>query len=355
MTAGMKTRAKILWALLLLAVSGGCAAMVGGDRPVPSATVVPLDRERPGIAIAGALAFRGALELEGGGKIGGLSGLWVAPDGGRFVAIGDTGLVVTGRLTYDPAGRLSGALELRARPLAVEEGVTAKKRRSDAEELIRLPDGGWVVALERDHRLLHYRGGEAGPEGTPARVPVPPTVEEDSPANGGLESLARLADGRLLTIEEGEEDGVRERRAWVTRSPAARAQDAAVAQTQDAEVPRRREDWLPLTYRAAPRYRPAGAAPLPDGGALVLERRVSLIGGWSSRIVRVPASALRAGALVDGEDLARLEPPLLNDNFEGIATRPGANGETLVYLVSDDNFSPLQRSYLVLFALPASP
>jgi hypothetical protein len=215
------------------------------------------------------------------------------------------------------------------------------KRHVDAEELIRLPDdgpeGGWVVAFERDHRLLRYAAGDTGPQGSPVPVPVPPTVAEQSPPNGGLESLARLADGRLLTIEEGEEDGVQARRAWVTRT---------------AGLPQRRDDWLPLTYRAAPRYRPTGAAALPDGGALVLERRVSLLGGWSSRIVRVPAAALRAGAVIDGEELARLEPPLLNDNFEGIATRPGPGGETLIYLVSDDNFSPLQRSYLVLLALP---
>ncbi|MCG5243893.1 esterase-like activity of phytase family protein [Azospirillum doebereinerae] len=332
----MKTRAKTLSILLLLTLSGGCAVLSGAEPAPPHASAVPLDRGRPEVVSVGGLRFRGALELSGGG-IGGLSGLWVAPDGARFVAIGDTGLVATGGLDYDAAGRLSGATDLRTRPLAVEEGFSKRKKRTDAEDLARLPDGGWLVALERDHRILRYPSGENGPEGVPTPIPVPPGVTEDTPPNSGLESLTRLADGRFLTIEEGEDGAAQERRAWVTRS---------------AALPERRGDWLPLTYRTAPRFRPTSVAPLPDGGALVLERRVSLLGGWSSRIVRVAAKELRAGAVADGRELARLEAPLLNDNFEGIATRSDPAGETLVYLVSDDNFSALQRGYLVMFALP---
>jgi len=327
---------------LLLALAGGCAAVIGPQAPPSMARQVPLDASHPLADRVGALTFRGALDLTGIGKLGGLSGLWVAPDGGRFVAIGDTGLVVNGRLDHDSGGRLIGADQIRVRRLPVEEGITKVKRRTDAEELLGLPDGGWVVALERDHRLLRYAANPNGPNGVPTPVPVPPSVEEDSPDNGGLESLARLADGRLLTIEEGGEDSQRgdpsqPRRAWVTASPG---------------LPTQRMDWLPMTYRSAPRYRPTAAAGLPDGGALVLERRVSLLGGWSTRIVRIPANALRAGADIQGEELARLESPLLNDNFEGIATRPGPNGETLIYIVSDDNFLPFQRSYLVMFSLP---
>ena len=39
------------------------------------------------------------------------------------------------------------------------------------------------------------------------------------------------------------------------------------------------------------------------------------------------------------------------DNFEGIAARRGAAGESLIYLVSDDNFSDKQRTLLLMFAL----
>lgn len=338
----MTIRKTLVWGLFLVALSGGCAAMVGagGAEPDPvTAASVPLDRGRPGRLAVGPLRYLGGLDIAGGDRVGGLSGLWVDPAGGRFVAIGDTGLVVDGRLQTDAGGRLAGLSEVRARPLTVEEGRSHRKSRTDAEDLTRLPDGGWLVALERDHRILRYRGGDRGPEGTPTPVPLPPGMD-DAPENGGLEALTRLPDGRLLAIEEGEDDGRRERRAWITR-----------AEIRGDGIPRSAADWQPFTYLAAPRYRPTGVAPLPDGGVLVLERWVSLLGGWSSRLVRVAPRQLTAGEVVEGEELGRLESPLVNDNFEGIATRPGPTGETLVYLVSDNNFSRLQRSYLLLFAL----
>ncbi len=350
----MTMRKMLVWGLLLTALSGGCAAMVGaggrsGDPEIVTAREVPLDRVRPEKVAVGPLRFLGGLEIVGGDRVGGLSGLWIDPAGERFVAVGDTGLVVDGRLRTDAAGRLAGVAEVRARPLPVEEGVSRRKLRTDAEDMARLADGSWLVSLERDHRILRYSAGDRGPEGTPTPIPLPPEAE-DGPENGGLEALTRLLDGRLLVLEEGGDDGRQERRAWIAGAGITGAGVARTGSPKDI-VPRRAADWQPLTYRAAPRYRPTGVAPLPDGGVLVLERRVSLLGGWSSRLVRVAPQQLSAGAVIEGEELARLESPLLNDNFEGIATRPGPAGETLVYLLSDDNFSSLQRSYLLQFAL----
>lgn len=342
-SGAMTMRKTVLWSLLLVALAGGCAAVVGaggGEPESVKAVAVPLDRGRSGKLAVGPLRFLGGLDIAGGDRVGGLSGLWVDPAGDRFVAIGDTGLVVDGRLQTDAGGRLTGLSDVHARPLTVEEGTSHSKRRTDAEDLTRLPDGGWLVSLERDHRILRYNGGSRGPEGTPTPIPLPPGMDS-APENGGLEALTCLPDGRLLAIEEGKDDGRRERRAWISRSGLA-----------GDGVPRSAADWQPFTYLAAPRYRPTSVAPLPDGGALVLERWVSLLGGWSSRLVRVAPRQLTAGAVVEGEELGRLEAPLVSDNFEGIATRPGPAGETLVYLISDNNFSSLQRTYLLLFALP---
>ncbi|AWK89223.1 esterase-like activity of phytase family protein [Azospirillum thermophilum] len=330
--------------LLLLVAAGGCAAGVQEMRPSPSVSRVPLDRERPAAETVGSLQFRGALDLTGVQGVVGLSGLWVAPDGSRFVAIGDSGTVAAGGLAYDSAGRLADARSVSSRPLPIDEGTSRKGRRTDAEELVRIPDaagGGWLVSFERDHRFLHYGEGPDGPAGKPLRIEMPLDAAETAPRNGGLEAVTILADGRLLAIEEGEEAARQEHRLWVSKK------------RFDAASPPGRQDWEQLTYRSAPQFRPAGAAALPDGGLLVLERRFSLIGGWGSRIVRVAAPALRPGGTVNGKELARLEPPMMNDNFEGIAVRQDPAGETLVYLISDDNGSPLQRTYLVMFALPA--
>jgi hypothetical protein len=59
---------------------------------------------------------------------------------------------------------------------------------------------------------------------------------------------------------------------------------------------------------------------------------------------------IRAGKIWQGHPIAHLAPPLAVDNMEGIEVTQ-ERGETLVWLVSDDNFSPLQRSLLMKFAL----
>ena len=40
------------------------------------------------------------------------------------------------------------------------------------------------------------------------------------------------------------------------------------------------------------------------------------------------------------------------DNMEGIAVHRAASGETILTLMSDDNFSPLQRTLIMQFAMP---
>lgn len=109
--------------------------------------------------------------------------------------------------------------------------------------------------------------------------------------------------------------------------------------------------WAPLAYRRTAPFRPTDAARLPNGDVLVLERAFGLLTGAAMRLVRIAAADIHAGALLAGAPLAQLRPPLTVDNFEGLALRQAANGETLVYLLSDDNFSPLQRTYLLMFAL----
>ena len=60
---------------------------------------------------------------------------------------------------------------------------------------------------------------------------------------------------------------------------------------------------------------------------------------------------LQPGATVHAEELARLASPYTVDNLEGLAATKGPRGETLLWLVSDDNFNPFQRTLLLLFEL----
>jgi len=69
------------------------------------------------------------------------------------------------------------------------------------------------------------------------------------------------------------------------------------------------------------------------------------------RIRRVPLAAIQEGAIVDGPPLVEADLAYQVDNMEGIGVHRNAQGETVLTLVSDDNFSPIQRSLLLQFTL----
>ena len=71
------------------------------------------------------------------------------------------------------------------------------------------------------------------------------------------------------------------------------------------------------------------------------------------RIRRIPLAGLKPGALVDGAQLIYADLGFQIDNMEGIAVHRSAQGETIMTLVSDDNFSLFQRNLLLQFALVA--
>jgi hypothetical protein len=258
---------------------------------------------------------------------GGFSGVHLAPDL-TLTLISDRGHWAEARLLLDGLTPV-GLAPLRHGSLRDEAGKPIPRGfAADAEALARRPDGTWLVAFERRHRIRAYRRLD----GPGLYVAAPPGLEA-APPNGGLESLAVLQDGRLFTIAETftPPDRPELRHAWLG-------------------VPGR---WMPLYWQPAPGFHPTDAAILPDGRALVLERRFSLLGGFSARLVMTAPDALRSareGAVLRGETILMLnDAPLPSENWEAVAvTRLG--DQTLVALISDDNESVLQRSLLLLFA-----
>jgi hypothetical protein len=57
------------------------------------------------------------------------------------------------------------------------------------------------------------------------------------------------------------------------------------------------------------------------------------------------------GALVDGPVIFDVDLAYEIDNMEGIANHVALNGDTVITMVSDDNFSLLQRTLLLQFTL----
>jgi hypothetical protein len=258
---------------------------------------------------------------------GGFSGVHLAPDL-TLTMISDRGHWAEARLLLDGLTPV-GLAPLRHGPLRDEAGKPLPRGfAADAEALARRPDGTWLVAFERRHRVRAYRRLDG-----PGAYVAPPPGLDNAPANGGLESLAVLQDGRVFAIAETFSPPERPdlRHAWLGQPGA----------------------WMPLYWQASPGFHPTDAAILPDGSALVLERRFSLLGGFAARLVLTAPEALRSareGTVLRGEAILVLDDaPLPAENWEAVAVTRFQD-QTLVALISDDNESVLQRSLLLLFA-----
>jgi hypothetical protein len=70
------------------------------------------------------------------------------------------------------------------------------------------------------------------------------------------------------------------------------------------------------------------------------------------RIRRIVANDLKPGATITGDVLLDATDALNIDNMEGIAVHRSAARETILTLISDDNYSALQRTLLMQFAVP---
>ncbi len=313
-----------LFALLAFAPLLACGPSIAASIEV-TATPVALNDKDPAQTTVGKLKYRGGVALKSTeDRFGGFSALAVSADGTRLIAISDKGHRLDAKILYTAEGNLAGLAEADLGSLAGEDGrPLSLPSERDAEGMAVGPSGEIIVSFERDHRFLRYLPGQVGPEPIPA-----PEGLKFAPGNGGVEGIAFLQDGRLLAIAEDLKKG-----------------DRAVGWVSDAD------DWSPLTYILRDGYAVSDLAALPSGDILALERRYTLRLVNAVRVRRIAAAGIVPGAELDAELIADLRAPLSVDNFEGSSARRDAAGRTLIYLISDDNFSPLQRTLLLMFEL----
>jgi hypothetical protein len=294
------------------------------------ATPVPLDAEQPERIDVGRLRFMAGFDLRAAHEgWGGFSDLELAADGAELRAVSDMGFYLRLPLAHDATGRMlppkQGDL---ARLIGADGQKLNGKRGADAEAMARIGDGALVIAFEQRHRFVRHPPGRSPTEARPEILP-PPDGLSRLPANGGIEAMVALSQNRLLAFAEDPLDGDPDGIAWL--------RDGA--------------GWHQLKVARSLLFRPTAAALLPNGDVLLLERRFTLIGGVAARLSRVSAGAIRPGGLVTPHPLAELASPLTVDNFEGVAVARTAGGETIVYLISDDNTNALQRTLLLQFKL----
>lgn len=291
----------------------------------------PFKIDDPSAKTIGRLVWRGGIMMTANSRhFGGWSDLHVSPDGKTLTSISDEGAWLTATIEYDGEANLAGLSNARIGQLHGLDGrLISSKAEADAEAMARLPDGSWLVAFERNHRIWRYRTLTATP--TPFEGPADLVRQ---PTNGGIEGMLALGDGRVIAISEEyslQPDTVV---GWIG-TPTAGG----------------RYQWRSFNYATIPDFRPTAIAQLPDGSFGMIERAFDMVRGVRCRVMRFDAAQLVAGGTVKAEELARLASPYAVDNLEGLAATKGARGETLLWLISDDNFNPLQRNILLLFEL----
>lgn len=269
-----------------------------------------------GAVLADGVRFAGGLriELDPASPLHSLSDIKLTDDAGGFVAVTDAGDLVAGRMRLDARGRLTGAHDWRYQRLTELDGSPiVAKERGDAEGLALMPDGGLLIAFERDHRIWRY--GSAAAPGRPVAVPHPDVA---FPLNDGMEALSTGPTGWRVGGEDG---GV-----W----------DCAPAGCRVIQAP-------PEPLLGDADFRRTGLDRDPAGdGWFVLERSYRPPLDARARVRRMAPDGTVGPVLIE------LKLPGLTDNFEGLATETRGD-RTRLYLLSDDNGNPAQRTLLLAF------
>jgi hypothetical protein len=307
------------------------------DRPhqitVNGIPLTSFDNREPTRTRFGSLEFRGGLQLTSTEPLfGGLSALMIAGDGASFVAISDRGQWFRGKLTYRD-GRLASVTDVETAPMRGPDGAAYSSRARFDSEALTEHAGKYCVGVERLNEIVCFDYAKQGLLARGQAISVPAVVKT-FPYNQGLEAVVGVPAGHelagaLIAISERSLDSGGNIVAVMIDGP--RPGSFSVKRTDNYDI--------------------SDAALLPNGDLLLLERHFSLLRGITVRIRRVPQGDIRPGAVIDGAILIEADLGYQLDNMEGMAVHRSPSGETIITLVSDDNFSALQRTLLLQFAL----
>lgn len=272
-------------------------------------------------------AHLGPFELEGAWhmklgsyKFGGYSALVPLPDG-RLLAISDFGRF----LAFTPPG----VAQRTPRHGTLINDPRNDKRGVDSESAARDPKTGTIwLGVEYLNGFVRL-----GPNWAQSGRSRPKSMAGWG-ENAGPEAMTRLADGRFVALSEGA-------REWLWP----RHHDGVVFPADPVAQP---SDGKPFTFDGPSAFDPVDMAQLPDGRVLVLMRTLiwPLPERFAGRIAIGGPARIREGETWHVTEVARLASTLPVDNFEGMAVVPRADGKLIVWLISDDNQTQLQRTLL---------
>jgi len=296
----------------------------------PIASFDPRDRS---LVRFGALQYRSGLVLTSPFRgFGGLSGLRLDRKGERFISFSDKGSWFTGRIVYQGT-EMTGLADVEAAPMLGPDGKPITARGWFDSESIALDGSRVYIGLERVNMVLRFDFSKGFTRALAEVVPMPTAVKK-LPFNKGLEALVMVPRGlplagTLIALSERGLDASGNLIAFLVGGPS--PGQFSVRRTDNFDI--------------------SDATLLPSGELLVLERKFSLVNGVGIRIRNIPLKSVAPGAVVDGPSIFEADLGNEIDNMEGIDSFVTPEGDTVLTLVSDDNFSMIQRTLLLQFTL----
>jgi hypothetical protein len=281
----------------------------------------------------GSLLFRGGLVLKSPHKeFGGLSAIRVFPDGSRFISVSDKGYWLAGSIVYQRE-RPVGIANAEMAPVLGPDGRPLFARGWYDTESIAEDGGTLYVGIERVNRIVRFDYAKQGLLARGQPIAVPPGVST-LPTNKGLECLVVAPKGTplagtLIAISERGLDG------------AGNIKGFLIGGVTPGDFGVKRKDNFDVS----------DCAITPSGDLLLLERRFSWTSGIAIRIRCVTLAEVKPDAVIDGTHLLQADMGFQIDNMEGLSVHTTPQGEVVLTLISDDNFSLLQRTILLQFTL----
>ncbi|WP_407157017.1 esterase-like activity of phytase family protein [Bradyrhizobium sp. STM 3557] len=298
-------------------------------RPLPSFDLRDRSRMR-----FGELEYRSGLVLTSSFPgFGGLSAFrFLDSRGERFISVSDQGAWFTGRIVYSGRG-MAALTDMEAAPLLFMDGKPITDHGWYDSESLAVDGDIAYVGLERVNQVMRFDLAKGFLRSRGEVVPLPPAAKR-LPDNKGLEALVVVPKGlplagTLLALSERGLDGSGNLIAFLVGGPA--PGQFSIRRTADFDI--------------------SDAVILPPSDLLVLERKFSLFSGVGIRIRRIALASITPGALVDGPAIFNADLGQEIDNMEGIDAHVTPEGDTVLTMVSDDNFSMIQRTLLLQFTL----
>lgn len=281
------------------------------------------------------LLWRGGVSLKSSNpSFGGLSGIELSKGGKKMLAVSDNGLWIQADIIYKNA-KISHLTNAKIVHLRNPKGKVFVHWRADSEGLTKRNDSldDVIVSVERDQAIYRYKFGEKGLR-TPALALGAVNEAANISPNRGLEAITSLPKthayrGWLLTFAEKKLNQSGNHSGWLVNG----------------------KSNLPIYVKRTKGYDITDASYLPNGDIVILERALSLFTGPSMRVRQFCGSNVKPNATLSGKTLIDANWLYSVDNMEGLAVHTAPNGETVLTLVSDNNYHFLQRTLMLQFAL----